>query len=158
MHLHLFEIFLHVFWRDVLKLLCDLEVYRGPNKKKNLLLKIKQQKTVQGSQGPDFHSQQQKNLVNTNAGKHGLKSPSQSSVILELLMWKIILYYRKNPQRLLHTHSLLRAATRRLFKLSILTLIAAAPWSEFCKKKSQTAVGTLHWYNKGDSLFSWSLQ
>lgn len=42
--------------------------------------------TVQGSQGPDFHSQQQSSLLNTKAGKRGLKSLSQSSVILELLM------------------------------------------------------------------------
>lgn len=143
MHLHLFEIFLHAFWRDVLKLLCDLEVYRCANKKKsapqNLAAKASLgwplfPGTGQGSQGPDFHSQQQNSLVNTNAGKHGLKSASQSSVILELLMWKIILYYRKNPQRLPHTHSSLRAATRRLFKLSMLTLIAAAPCTELLQE------------------------
>lgn len=91
--------------------------------------------------GARMHSQQQNSFVNTNAGKGALKNPSQSSVILELLMWKIILYYRKNPRRLPHTHSSLRAATRSLFKLSILTLIAAAPWNESLQERKPDCSG-----------------
>lgn len=75
----------------------SVKIYRGISKKvyKVHSLKSSSKKqlgwplfpgTVHGSQGPQFHPQQQNSLVNTYSGKHALKRPSQSSAILELLM------------------------------------------------------------------------